>query len=380
MNDSMPRCVMALTLAVLAAVAAADDPVEEEWQLSEQGRAHFEAGRYAEAAEAFERADTLIPTTESITNAATAYVYAGLCEDALTVLQRLIDRAAEIRQDTGVRRATQIVERERDAADWRRCSLAIRLVRAVDMALGLPVADDAPEMDARDFAQVGQSHYDAGWYASAALFFQLSYDCYPIADALYNAAMALHSAGRHGEAIDVCRRFVADTPDLSASDGVARALGDSTTGRNAGEVESCIQFSHIRRAIAEASGETVTDLGEGRRLWELGVQQHRNGEYHAAAVTFDCCNAVSPHPRILLNVARCHAWADDWRPALEYFDRYLGEMDQVAADPAVARARSAFDDEPDLTDERAWVLINRLNWAIERIDPPRGRSSGESQR
>ena len=367
---------IALSLVVMASVAVADGPAEEEWQLCEQGRAHFDAGRYAEAAESFERADTLIPTTDSITNAATAYVYAGQCDDALTVLERLLDRSEEIRQDTGVRRVTQTVERERDAPDWRRCSLATRLVRAVEMALGLAVAQDAPEQEARDFARLGQTHYDSGWYAFAALYYQLSYDCYPIADALYNAAMALNGAGRHREAIDVGRRFVAESPDLRSSDAVTRALGAASEADDPGELESCIRFVRLRRAIAEASGETVTDVGEARRLWGIGVQQYRSEAYHAAAVTFECCNAVAPHPRTMLNAARCHAFSEDWQSALEDVDRYLSDMDQVVADPAVVRARMAFDEEPDATDTRAQALFTRLDWAIERIDPP---PEGESQ-
>jgi tetratricopeptide (TPR) repeat protein len=371
---------LALTLVVTASTAAADRPDEEEVELWEQGRVQFEAGQYAEAAESFERADTLVPTTSSITNAATAYVYAGQCNDALTVLQRLLERSEEIRQDTGVRRVTQIAERERDAPDWRRCSLANRLVRAVELSLGLAVPDDAPEQEARDFAQLGHSHYDASRFASSALFFQLSYDCYPIADALFNAAMALNGAGRQREAVDACRRFIAESPELRESEAVTRALRGIADAENASEVESCVQFATLRRAIAEAWGEDVTVQRLAGWLFRVGVQQYQNDHYEAAAVSFECCYELAPRPRLFYNLALARYQAGDTWGAVEAFDHYVAAMGEAADDPAVVRARRAFDAEPELSRERAAVLLERYYWAIQRAEGESDRASGDPER
>jgi tetratricopeptide (TPR) repeat protein len=379
MNGRSKRRLVALAVGLIASVAGADQPNEEEWELLEQGRAHFDAGRYADAAEAFERADMLIPTTDSITNAATAYVYAGQCADAVTVLQRLLDRSPEIRSDDGVRRVTLAIARERDAPDWRRCSLAMRWIRAVDMSLNLAVAADAPEQDARDFARLGESHYDAGWYAFAALFFELSYDCYPIGDALHNAAMAYHQAGQHQQALDAFRRFVArGSNQLRGSASVAAVLQEASSSGELSEADVCLLVSRVRRAIATETGDTVTDMGEARRLWDLAIATYQAGEYHQAAVLFECVQLVAGHPTVLLNAARSYAADHDWVSARRAYDRYLAARPEVAADPAVARARQAVEQEPYATDDRGSTLFNRLNWAVERAADQLDDSTGGS--
>jgi tetratricopeptide (TPR) repeat protein len=354
---------------MVAACVAADDPEQEALQLNEQGTAAFDAGRYADAAQAFERADTLAPNPNSATNAAVNYLWAGQCGDAWTVLRRLLQRSAEIRQDADIRRVLQTMARELDAPQWRVCSLAVRLVRAIDLARGMAVENDAPETDARWFAQLAREHYEAGRYDAAALFYQVSYDGYPIPDVLHNTAMALHCSGQHRQAIAVFDRFIAETPDLRTSDAVMRALHAATAAADPSEVEACVLTSRIRQAIASVTGDPVTDVGEARRLFHLGVQQHGADRFHDAAVTFECSDRLATHPRIMLNVARCRKAAGEWRLALEAVDRYLERMPTVAADPVVARARAAFDDEPYATGERATVLFEQLDWAIERIDP-----------
>jgi hypothetical protein len=103
----------------------------------------------------------------------------------------------------------------------------------------------------------------------------------------------------------------------------------------------------VRVALVAAALGCVTSVAAADPRKDAGEHFARAeaaqsaGKYREAIAEYEAAYAIAPHPDTLYNIAASYEKLQDWRRAIEYYERYLDERDAPAPDAADVKAKIA---------------------------------------
>ena len=83
---------------------------------------------------------------------------------------------------------------------------------------------------------------------------------------------------------------------------------------------------HAQDVEAEAPEIDEATLEQARQHYQTGAEAYSNGQFRAAAVSFERSYELSHRPALLFNIAQCHDRLGRWAKANELYREYLNEL------------------------------------------------------
>jgi tetratricopeptide (TPR) repeat protein len=279
----------------------------------EKGQAAFQAGRYQEALDAFNKADQLFPHADFKYNQAACLEKLGKPELAAIKYEAYLAGKP-------------------DAPDAAKVQTHITKLH-----------DDAMKAAQSAFDR-GEAAFKAGRYKEAAGAFAEAYEQKPLPNFLYNRAAAYDMAGDKKEAVKNYQLYLTMHPTADDADRVGNRMHKllKSTG------DELMQPDPNKAAQAAA---------------ERGRVAYEAGNFREAAAAFTAAYEQEPHPDLLYNIGASYQRAGDTKNAVKNYQLYLNnhpdakDADKVRnainkllaktgdglIDPSLEAAQAAFD-------------------------------------
>ncbi len=239
----------------------------------DKGQAAFQAGKYHEALEAFNKADALYPHPDFKYNQGACLEKLGKRELAAQKYEAYLAEKPNAPDAATVR--TQITKLHEDA---------------------LKASQSAFDR--------GRAAYDAGNFKEAAAAFTEAYEHKPQPEILYNIGAAYQRGGDTKQAIKHYQLYLNNHPDAKDADKVR---------------------SQIHKLQKKTGDELMQPdpLKAGQVAFDRGRAAYDAGRFKEAAAAFTEAYEHHPQPEILYNIGAAYQQAGDTKQAIKHYQLYL---------------------------------------------------------
>jgi tetratricopeptide (TPR) repeat protein len=288
-------------------------------QWNERGAAHFKAGRFEPALEAFAAAYELNPLSTFLYDQAECLERLGRTEEAATMYERylaagpLMADVAKVRSRVRRLRGENVPEGEDDDAP--------------------PVTATGPD-GARAWFDRAQAQYLAGRYTYAAASFRKAFELMQLASFVYNEGSALEKGGHPAAAANAYEHYLLVDPAASDAREVMARIK-----RLRGQAPAVGPDSLLDPEDEAAGAPAITATGRaGAREWyDRGALAYQLGDFKRAYDCFVHAYDLKPHASLVFNQASCLDQLGNADAAVQAYERYLALAPQARDSAAVRR-------------------------------------------
>ena len=256
-----------------ATAKATSTGMDEARKHFEKGEAAFQAGKYHEALESFNKADELYPHPDFKYNQGACLEKLGKRELAASKYEAYLAEKPNAPDAAKVR--TQITKLHEDAS------------KASESAF-----------------DKGKAAYDAGNYKEAAAAFSEAYEHKPKPDLLYNIGASYQKAGDTKQAIKHYQLYLNMHPDAKDAERVR---------------------GHIQK-LQKSTGDELMHpdpTKAAQEAFDRGRAAYNAGNFKDAAAAFKQAYEYKPAPDLLYNIGAAYQRGGDTKNAVKYYQQYL---------------------------------------------------------
>ncbi len=196
-----------------SALAQPADRVARARALYMEGQAHYDGGRFAEAATKMRAAYELTNAPELAFNVARVYERMSEYDQAIRYFRIYLRRGT-------------LEAPERADIQARIAALREARTRARDQVFTLPPSDDELTQEARVFFLRGVAMFRRQQYEAAMVAFIAAHRFAPLPEVLYNLAVTSELLGSRRDAIDYFREYIRARPDAPDRGAVERKIAE----------------------------------------------------------------------------------------------------------------------------------------------------------
>lgn len=198
--------------------AQSNDRVARARALFMEGQAHYDAGRFAEAAEKMRQAYDLTRAPELAFNVARVY-------------ERMSEYDQAIRYFRIYLRRGELEAAERADITARIAALREAKTRAESQVFTAPPSNDELTREARTFFLRGVAMFQRQHYEAAMQAFMAAHRFAPLPEVLYNLAVTAEQLGSKRDAIDYFREYLRARPNSPDRAAVERRIAELRASR-----------------------------------------------------------------------------------------------------------------------------------------------------
>ncbi|WP_028067362.1 tetratricopeptide repeat protein [Solirubrobacter soli] len=284
-------------------------------QWHERGLAHYNAGRFQKALEAFAEAYKLNPISTLLHDQATCLERMGRNDEAAAMYERYLANGPL-------------------TSDVAKIKARIRKLRGEMIPEGED--DDEPAIVAkgRDGAIAwfdrGQSAFMAKRYARAAECFRRAFALEPLAAFIYNEGSALEKGGHPAAAANAYEHYLIEDPEAKDAAEVIAKI-QALRGQVPAKTEDSLMDPEDE--ASQAPGAT-----SAHEWYDRGAVAYRLGDFKRAYDCFVHAYDHQPFPAFVYNQAAALDKLGNADAAVQAYERYLA-LDPKAKDAGKVRAR-----------------------------------------